>query len=90
MTDINRYLDFVLKLFFAFGVAFEIPIAALLLIWAGITTPDSLGKQAALHHRRLLRLRHAADTAGRDLPVAAGAAHVAALRGRRVHGPGAR
>jgi sec-independent protein translocase protein TatC len=28
MTDINRYLDFVLKLFFAFGIAFEIPIAA--------------------------------------------------------------
>ncbi|MBD3646196.1 MAG: twin-arginine translocase subunit TatC, partial [Pseudomonadales bacterium] len=27
MTDINRYLDFVLKLFFAFGLAFEIPIA---------------------------------------------------------------
>jgi sec-independent protein translocase protein TatC len=45
MTDINRYLDFVLKLFFAFGVAFEIPIAALLLIWAGITTPDALAKK---------------------------------------------
>ena len=45
MTDINRYLDFVLKLFFAFGVAFEIPIAALIAIWAGITTPDSLAKK---------------------------------------------
>ena len=45
MTDINRYLDFVLKLFFAFGIAFEIPIAALLLIWAGITTPDSLARK---------------------------------------------
>jgi sec-independent protein translocase protein TatC len=42
MTDINRYLDFVLKLFFAFGLAFEIPIAALIAIWAGITTPDDL------------------------------------------------
>jgi sec-independent protein translocase protein TatC len=42
MTDINRYLDFVLKLFFAFGIAFEIPIAAVLMIWAGITTPDAL------------------------------------------------
>ncbi|MBN7797917.1 twin-arginine translocase subunit TatC [Parahaliea mediterranea] len=42
MTDINRYLDFVLKLFFAFGIAFEIPIAAVLLIWAGITTPEAL------------------------------------------------
>lgn len=45
MTDINRYLDFVLKLFFAFGLAFEIPIAAVLLIWAGITTPEALGKK---------------------------------------------
>jgi len=42
MTDINRYLDFVLKLFFAFGLAFEIPIVAVLLIWAGITTVESL------------------------------------------------
>jgi sec-independent protein translocase protein TatC len=42
MTDINSYLDFVLKLFFAFGIAFEIPIAAVLLIWAGITTPEEL------------------------------------------------
>lgn len=45
MTDINRYLDFVLKLFFAFGVAFEIPIAALIMIWAGITTPDALARK---------------------------------------------
>jgi len=42
MTDINSYLNFVLQLFFAFGIAFEIPIAALLLIWAGITTPEAL------------------------------------------------
>ena len=42
MTDINRYLDFVLKLFFAFGLAFEIPIAAVILIWSGVTTPDAL------------------------------------------------
>ena len=45
MTDINRYLDFVLKLFFAFGLAFEIPIAVILSIWAGITTPDNLIKK---------------------------------------------
>jgi sec-independent protein translocase protein TatC len=42
MTDINRYLDFVLKLFFAFGLAFEIPIVAVLLIWAGVSTTESL------------------------------------------------
>jgi sec-independent protein translocase protein TatC len=47
MTDINRYLDFVLKLFFAFGLAFEIPIAAVIMIRAGITTADDLaGKRA--------------------------------------------
>jgi len=45
MTDIGRYLDFVLKLFFAFGIAFEIPIAVVLSIWAGITTPDALLKK---------------------------------------------
>lgn len=45
MTDINSYLDFVLKLFFAFGLAFEIPIAAVILIWAGITTPEALARK---------------------------------------------
>jgi len=42
MTDINRYLDFVMKMFFAFGFAFEIPIATLLLVWTGLTTTDAL------------------------------------------------
>ena len=42
MTDMSRYLDFVLKLFFAFGIAFEIPIATILLIWTGVVTPQSL------------------------------------------------
>ncbi len=45
MTDINSYLDFVLKLFFAFGLAFEIPIAVILLIWTGITTPEALASK---------------------------------------------
>ena len=42
MTDISSYLDFVLKLFFAFGLAFEVPIATLLLIWSGVSTRQSL------------------------------------------------
>ena len=45
MTDINRYLDFVLKLFFAFGLAFEIPIAAVIMIRMGIITADSLARK---------------------------------------------
>jgi len=40
--DISSYLDFALKIFFAFGLAFEIPIATLVLCWTGATTPDSL------------------------------------------------
>lgn len=42
MTDIAKYLDFVLQLFFAFGFAFEIPIAVILMIHAGVLTPDGL------------------------------------------------
>lgn len=45
MTDINAYLDFVLKLFFAFGLTFEIPIAVILLIWSGITTAEALASK---------------------------------------------
>lgn len=41
-TDISSYLDFILKIFFAFGVAFEIPIAIILLCWTGVTTPAKL------------------------------------------------
>ena len=40
--DITSYLDFTLKLFFAFGLAFEVPIAILLAIWSGITTVEAL------------------------------------------------
>lgn len=45
MTDIRSYLDFVLKLFFAFGVSFEIPIAVVILSWVGAVNPDDLGKK---------------------------------------------
>jgi sec-independent protein translocase protein TatC len=41
-TDISSYLSFILKLFFAFGLAFEIPVAVILLCWAGVTTPEDL------------------------------------------------
>ncbi|MGP7735014.1 twin-arginine translocase subunit TatC [Oceanimonas smirnovii] len=41
-TDIASYLDFVLGLFIAFGIAFEIPIATILLCWTGVTTPKDL------------------------------------------------
>ena len=42
MTDINKYLDFVLKLFFAFGFAFEIPIATFLVITTGLVSKERI------------------------------------------------
>ena len=44
MTDMADYLDFVLTLFFAFGVAFEIPIATIIVLWTGVVTRESLAK----------------------------------------------
>ena len=45
MPDITFYLDFVLKLFFAFGIAFEIPIATILVVAMSITTPEQLASK---------------------------------------------
>jgi sec-independent protein translocase protein TatC len=42
MTDINAYLDFVLAIFFAFGLAFEVPVATVLLVSVGVVTPAQL------------------------------------------------
>jgi sec-independent protein translocase protein TatC len=45
MTDIARYLDFVLKLFFAFGIAFQVPIFTIILVSTGMTTADKLASK---------------------------------------------
>ena len=45
MTDISLYLDFVLKMFFAFGFAFEIPIAIIILVAVGATNCASLSEK---------------------------------------------
>lgn len=42
MTDITQYLDFVITIFFAFGVSFEVPIFTILLIWTGIISRESM------------------------------------------------
>lgn len=47
MTDISSYLNFVLKLFFAFGIVFEIPVATLLLLWSGVVSVDGLRAKRA-------------------------------------------
>ncbi len=45
MTDIAKYLDFVLALFFAFGVCFEVPIFTIVLVWTGLITPNDLSEK---------------------------------------------
>lgn len=44
MTDISKYLDFVTTLFLAFGITFEVPIATIILVATGLTTPDKLSQ----------------------------------------------
>ncbi len=43
--DIAKYLDFIIVLSFAFGFAFEVPIATIILVATGVTTPESLGQK---------------------------------------------
>jgi sec-independent protein translocase protein TatC len=44
MTDINAYLDFVLVIFLAFGVSFELPVALVILVMLGWVTPKQLSE----------------------------------------------
>jgi len=45
MPDISQYLDFILKMFFGFGLAFQIPVATLLLAWSGLATAKSIASK---------------------------------------------
>ena len=47
MTDISAYLDFILTIFFAFGLAFEVPVATVMLVWTGLVTLEPLLKARA-------------------------------------------
>jgi sec-independent protein translocase protein TatC len=45
MTDIKAYLDFVFALFFAFGIAFEVPVAVIILVAMGVVSPQTLAEK---------------------------------------------
>jgi sec-independent protein translocase protein TatC len=47
MTDIKAYLDFVFSMFFAFGVAFEVPVAVVILVHLGVVSPETLAEKRA-------------------------------------------
>jgi len=44
MPDITSYVSFVVTISFVFGLAFEVPVATVLIVWAGLTTPKKLSK----------------------------------------------
>ena len=69
MTDISNYLDFVLLLFFAFGIAFEMPVATVLLAATGLVQRRDHDQEPRLRDSRHLRHRgvpHAARCAVAD------------------------
>ena len=43
-TDISQFLDFITTIVFAFGIAFEVPVATVLIVWTGLTSPKKLSK----------------------------------------------
>lgn len=45
MTDIRAYMDFVFSMFFAFGIAFEVPVAVVLLVRMGVINPDTMAEK---------------------------------------------
>ena len=79
MTDINSYLNFILKLFFAFGLAFEIPVATVLLIWSGVSDIDSLTKKRPYVIVGCFCSGYVANTTGCHFPDTSGRADVAAV-----------
>jgi sec-independent protein translocase protein TatC len=45
MTDIGHYLDFIITIFFAFGLCFEVPVVVFILAWLGWVTVEQLTRQ---------------------------------------------
>ena len=84
--DISAYLSFVLGIFLAFGLAFEVPIATVMLIWSGLVSAEGAEAGAAVRLSRRVRRRHALDAARRLLADAAGNPDVPPLRRRIADG----
>ena len=72
--DIEAYFSFVITMFLAFGITFEIPIVVIVLVRMGLVTIQQLKRLPALRHRRRLRHRRHRHAARRAFPVHAGRA----------------
>ena len=70
MTDMSSYIDFVLLLFFAFGIAFQVPVATVLLVSTGLVRLGDPPQESGLRAARHLHRRRFPHTARRDLAVA--------------------
>ena len=74
--DIDAYLDFVLSMFLGFGLAFEVPIATVMLIWSGLVSVKTVAGAQALCVSRRLRRGNVAHAAGPALADSARRADV--------------
>ena len=87
MTDIDKYLSFVLTMFIAFGITFETPVVVIVLVRMGVVTLDKLRSVRAVRHRRRVRRRRDLHPARRRVAAAARGPAVAALRDRHAARP---
>ena len=82
MADISNYLQFALTLFVAFGVAFETPVAVVLLVLTNLVTLQELRSSTRLRADHRVHHRRHPDSARRDVADRDGGADVPAVRGR--------
>ena len=82
MTDIDKYLSFVLTMFIAFGVTFEVPVVVIVLVRLRMVLAGEAARDPLLRDRRGVRRRRHLHAAGRGVAAAARGAAVAALRVR--------
>ena len=87
MTDISSYLDFILTIFFAFGLAFEVPIATVMLVASGLTTTESLKSKRPYIFLGAFVLGMLLTTTRRNISNSVGRAGLFTLRGGYFHVP---
>ena len=80
MTDIGRYLDFVLTMFIAFGITFEVPIFVVILVRMGIVSIEKLKEDTPLCSCRCIRHRRNIHPARCGFAIHAGGAALFAVR----------
>ena len=84
MTDIDKYLSFVLTMFLAFGLTFEVPVVVIVLVRLRVVSLEKLQGDPLVRDRRRVRDRRDLHAAGRAVAADARRAALAALRARPV------